>query len=387
LETHVLFFVAAVVAGLINSLAGGGGLITFPLLALVVPPVVADATSALALLPAYPGAVWRTRDRLQAVRRLWLWLLLATSALGGLVGALLLVWTGDRNFVFLVPWLVIGGTVLFVLEPQLSRRSGGAYQERGLATALWPLAAIVVFVVAIYGGYFGAGIGILMISALSLLRMGDVHRVVPFKNLLAGCLRGVAVVVLVIYGEIAWGYGIPMAFGGLIGGAYRQGKPHHPAHGRRGYRVRAGGVLLLDSLRPIGTTRHRRLGPTGFREHTAEYGVQPITRRTALAMARLPGLLSKLRRDKCILVDPPQHIPAHKVLRSNPSVSEFPLPHGRGVRALPHLAPRRVQRPPTTGGHLRRHPRRGQAALDVFYSGQFCTGCCSQYTSSCLVPS
>jgi uncharacterized protein len=95
LETHVLFFVAAVVAGLINSLAGGGGLITFPLLALVVPPVVADATSALALLPAYPGAVGRTRDRLHKVRRLWLWLLLVTSALGGLVGALWLVVTAS----------------------------------------------------------------------------------------------------------------------------------------------------------------------------------------------------------------------------------------------------------------------------------------------------
>jgi uncharacterized membrane protein YfcA len=218
LETHVLFFVAAVAAGLINSLAGGGGLITFPLLALVVPPVVADATSAIALLPAYPSAVWRTRSTLREVRRLWLWLLLSISALGGLVGALLLVWTGDQNFLFLVPWLVLGGTLLFVLEPGLSRRSEGAHQDRGLATALWPLAAVVVFVVAIYGGYFGAGIGILMISALSLLRMGDVHRVVPFKNLLAGCLRGVAVVVLVIYGEIAWGYGIPMAVGGLIGG-------------------------------------------------------------------------------------------------------------------------------------------------------------------------
>jgi uncharacterized protein len=218
LGTHVLFFVAAVVAGLINSVAGGGGLITFPLLALVVPPVVADATSALALFPAYPSAVWRTRSKLREVRRLWLWLLLGTSALGGLVGALLLVWTGDKNLMFLVPWLVLGGTVLFVLEPWLSRRSGGANQDRRLATALWPLAAVVVFVVAIYGGYFGAGIGILMISALSLLRMGDVHRVVPFKNLLAGSLRGVAVVVLVFYSEIHWGYGIPMAVGGLIGG-------------------------------------------------------------------------------------------------------------------------------------------------------------------------
>jgi uncharacterized membrane protein YfcA len=107
---------------------------------------------------------------------------------------------------------------LFVLEPRLSHRGGSTQENRVLATALWPLGAAVVFVVALYGGYFGAGIGILMISALSLLRMGDVHRVVPFKNLLAGCLRGVAVVVLVIYGEIHWGYGVPMAVGGLIGG-------------------------------------------------------------------------------------------------------------------------------------------------------------------------
>jgi uncharacterized protein len=117
-----------------------------------------------------------------------------------------------------VPWLLLGGTILFALEPRLSCRSGRTHQDRGLATALWPLAAVVVFVVAIYGSYFGAGIGILMISALSLMRMGDVHRVVPFKNLLAECLRGVAVVVLVIYGEIAWEYGVPMAVGGLIGG-------------------------------------------------------------------------------------------------------------------------------------------------------------------------
>ena len=91
METHALFFIAAVVAGAINALAGGGGLITFPLLALVVPPVTADATSALALLPAYPAAVWRTRGELSEVPRRWLWLLLVPSVLGGLVGALLLV--------------------------------------------------------------------------------------------------------------------------------------------------------------------------------------------------------------------------------------------------------------------------------------------------------
>jgi uncharacterized membrane protein YfcA len=218
-ETHVLFFIAAIMAGAINALAGGGGLITFPLLTLVVPSVTADATSALALLPAYPAAVWHTRSELSEVPRRRLWLLLIPSVLGGLGGALLLVWTDSRNFVFLVPWLVLVGTALFVLEPRLSgRRDGGANRHRGFATALWPLAVVVTFVVALYGGYFGAGIGILMISALSLFGMGDVHRVVPLKNLLTGCLRGVAVLVLVIEGAVNWGYGLPMAFGGLVGG-------------------------------------------------------------------------------------------------------------------------------------------------------------------------
>jgi uncharacterized protein len=104
-NTYILSFVAAIMAGAINALAGGGGLITFPLLALVVPRITADATSALALLPAHPAAVWRTRGELSAVPRGWLWLLLVPSVLGGLVGALLLVWTDNRNFGFLLSGL------------------------------------------------------------------------------------------------------------------------------------------------------------------------------------------------------------------------------------------------------------------------------------------
>ncbi len=219
METHALFFIAAVVAGVMNALAGGGGLILFPLLTFVMPPVTADATSALALLPAYPAAVWRTRSELSRVSRRWIWLLLVPSVLGGLVGALLLVWTDNRNFVFLVPWLVLGGTLLFVLEPTLAHRHDrGVLRHSGSAPTLWPLVVATTLAVALYGGYFGAGIGILMISALSLYGIGDVHRVVALKNLLTGCLRGVAVLVLVVEGAINWGYGLPMAFGGLMGG-------------------------------------------------------------------------------------------------------------------------------------------------------------------------
>src|SRR4051794_27211452 len=98
--SYFLFFIATVLAGTINALAGGGGLITFSLLMLVVTPVTADATSAVALFFAYPTAVWRTRDQLEDILgRAWLWLLLIPSVLGGLIGAVLLIRTGNRSFI------------------------------------------------------------------------------------------------------------------------------------------------------------------------------------------------------------------------------------------------------------------------------------------------
>jgi uncharacterized membrane protein YfcA len=240
LETHVLFFLTAILAGAINSLAGGGGLITFPLLALVILPVAADATSGLGLVLAYPAAVWRTRGEIDAVPRRWLWPLLVPSVLGGLAGALLLVWTNDRNFIFLVPWLILGGTVLFVLEPRLTHRQSGTSASRSVSTKLWSFAAVVTLAVAVYGGYFGAGIGILMISALSLFGVGDVNHVVPLKNLLTGCLRGVAVVVLIVEGAVDWGYGVPMVLGGLVGG-YVGGM----VSGRADRRILRGVVIVI----------------------------------------------------------------------------------------------------------------------------------------------
>jgi uncharacterized membrane protein YfcA len=230
-EIYVLFFVATIVAGAMNALAGGGGLITFTLLMLVVPPVTADATSAVALLSSYPTAIWRTRDELGGtIRSRWLWLLLIPSLLGGLLGALLLSWTGNRNLVVLVPWLVLIATLLILLRPILVRqRNRGDRRQPDFAPKLWPVAVVGTFVVALYGGYFGAGIGILMIGALSLMGFGDIRHVVALKNLLAGCLRSIAVVVLVVEGMVNWGYGLPMALGGLVGG-YLGGLVSHRAN-------------------------------------------------------------------------------------------------------------------------------------------------------------
>ena len=230
MESYLLFFVATILAGTINALAGGGGLITFPLLMLVVTPVTADATSAVALFFAYPTAVWRTRSQLSGVfGHGWLWLLLAPSVLGGLVGAVLLSRTGNRSFIEFVPWLVLIATIIIVLRPILARRGEGGAVQPDLTLGLWPVAMTGIFLVGVYGGYFGAGIGILMIGALTFISRGDILHVVALKNFLTLCMRGMAVLVLVLQGNVNWKYGAPMALGGLVGG-YLGGMVSHRAN-------------------------------------------------------------------------------------------------------------------------------------------------------------
>ena len=230
METYLLFFIASIAGGVINALAGGGGLITFPLLMLIVTPVTADATSAVGLFLAYPTAVWRTRSQLEGIfDRGWLWLLLIPSVLGGLIGAVLLSWMDNRNFIQLVPWLVLVATVIIVLRPILVRRDESGSVHPDITVALWPLAIAGIFLVGLYGGYFGSGIGILMIGALSFISRGDIRHVVALKNFLTLCMRGAAVLVLVYEGNVNWSDGVPMAFGGLVGG-YVGGMISHRAN-------------------------------------------------------------------------------------------------------------------------------------------------------------
>ena len=228
--SYLLFFIGTVVAGAINALAGGGGLITFPLLTLVVTPVTADATSAVALFFAYPAAVWRTRDQLEGVLgRGWLWLLLIPSVLGSLIGAVLLSGTGNRSFIQLVPWLVLVATVIILIRSILVRRDESGSVHPDLTLALWPVAIAGIFLVGLYGGYFGSGIGILMIGALGFISRGDIRHVVALKNFLTLCMRGAAVLLLVFEGNVNWSYGVPMAVGGLAGG-YIGGMISHRAN-------------------------------------------------------------------------------------------------------------------------------------------------------------
>jgi uncharacterized membrane protein YfcA len=174
--------------------------------------------------------VWRTRGQLAGVLgRGWLWLLLIPSVLGGLIGAVLLSRTDNRNFIQLVPWLVLVATILIVLRPILVRRDESGSVHPDITVALWPVAIAGIFLVALYGGYFGAGIGILMIGALSFISRGDIRHVVALKNFLTLCMRGAAILVLVLEGNVNWNYGVPMALGGLVGG-YVGGMVSHRAN-------------------------------------------------------------------------------------------------------------------------------------------------------------
>jgi Sulfite exporter TauE/SafE len=122
--------------------------------------------------------------------------------------------TGNRNFIEFVPWLVLIATIVIVLWPILVRRDEGGSVHPNITMALWPVAIAGIFLVALYGGYFGAGIGILMIGALSFISRGDIRHVVALKNFLTLCMRGMAVLVLVLQGNVNWKYGAPMAIGG-----------------------------------------------------------------------------------------------------------------------------------------------------------------------------
>jgi uncharacterized protein len=215
---------AALAAGAVNSLAGGGTLLTFPALiaALAVlggdeAKVVANATSTVALVPGALAGAWGYRSQM---RDAWHWfvLLAGPSLVGGVIGSLLVTRMDPRYFGALVPWLLLLAAVVFLLDTLLGRfRSRIHVAERHSPRAL---AGIVTFqfAVAVYGGYFGAGIGILMLSALAVMGIGDMHRMNALKTVLNACINGVSVIVFVNDDKVVWRFALPMAVAAVIGG-------------------------------------------------------------------------------------------------------------------------------------------------------------------------
>jgi hypothetical protein len=211
----------SLLAGAANSIAGGGTLLTFPaLVGLGIPPLVANATSAVALVPGSFFSMVGYREALRGSRP-WIVAFAVPSVIGGLVGAWLLVITPEQRFAALVPFLVLGATAVFLAQkPLLSAVDRMRGHVRVVADVPVPSAGFIgaQFVVSIYGGYFGAAAGIVMLGSLGLMGLTDIHQMNGLKNWAAICFNGVAASTFIIAGIVDWPVALVMAVGAGIGG-------------------------------------------------------------------------------------------------------------------------------------------------------------------------
>jgi uncharacterized membrane protein YfcA len=211
--------IAAFAAGAINSIAGGGTLISFPALVWIgVNPVMANATNSFALWPGSFAAMIGFRRDLAKIRG-WLLLLTIPALAGGGAGAMLLMHTSTKTFTRLVPFLILGATLLLAVQEVITRRLGIVARAHEKTTAGWiTFVFIFQFLVGVYGGYFGGGIGILMLAALGLIGLTDMHEMNGLKNLLAICINGIAAIYFAIGGAVLWRDGAIMAVAAVVGG-------------------------------------------------------------------------------------------------------------------------------------------------------------------------
>lgn len=207
---------AAFGAGFINAIAGGGTLLTFPaLLATGMPAIAANATSTVAIVPGSAMSAWTYRREIAAQRRL-AGVLAAPSLIGGLAGAILLLQTGEELFRFIVPYLILLACALLVLNEPIGRwmNARAAAHPKKHAAALW----LCQFAIAVYGGYFGAGIGILMLAAMAIFLPESLQQANALKNLLATLINAVAVAYFLAVGAAVVPVALAMMGAAIAGG-------------------------------------------------------------------------------------------------------------------------------------------------------------------------
>jgi uncharacterized protein len=210
----LILFLAGLASGIVNAIAGGGTFVTFGALSLAgIPPIGANATSSIA---QFPGYITSTIAYWSDIKAMWreAILLALISAIGALGGSLLLLSLDNPSFKAMVPWLLLGATALFAAGPWLKPAP-----RAGVASGGSSIPGIVVqFVTSIYGGFFGAGMGVMMLATLGLTQSGDYHRLNALKNLLSIVIAAVAIVVFVSGGVIAWPEVFVMIPGVAVGG-------------------------------------------------------------------------------------------------------------------------------------------------------------------------
>ena len=217
----VFLFFAAMIAGSLNALAGGGSFISFPALMFTgVPPVQANATNTVAIWPGLAASTLAYLRRLDLPKRLLIPLLL-TSVVGGWVGAVLLLKTPQRTFLHFVPWLLLSGTLLFAFGNKIraiASKSAATHDLKKASGRAIAVCSFIEFILGVYGGYFGAGIGFVMLGMFAALGMRDIHAIGAIRTLLSAAINAAAVVTFIVAGAVLWPQFAVMVAGALTGG-------------------------------------------------------------------------------------------------------------------------------------------------------------------------
>jgi uncharacterized protein len=223
----VLLFIAAMLGGTLNSVAGGGSFITVPSLIFSgVPAIQSNTTSTVALWPGSVASITAYRKELAKLNRVVILTLGITSLVGGILGALLLLSTSQSTFLYLLPYLMLVATLLFAFSPRITallrKRSANTQGIPDKASTIsWRSLAVISFIqfiIAIYGGYFGGGIGIMILASLGIMGMENLHEMNGMKTVLQTSINGVAVITFIIVRAVVWLPALVMIAGAIIGG-------------------------------------------------------------------------------------------------------------------------------------------------------------------------
>jgi uncharacterized membrane protein YfcA len=213
----IFLFAAGTLGGAINAVAGGGSFVAFPALLFTgAAPVPANATNTLSLWIGTTASGGAYRNRLKISRRVMVPLIIA-SIVGGLAGAFLLIKTPAQTFLHVLPWLLLGATLLFAFGKHLTRQFSRGF-ERDTSPAAITVATVFELVVSVYGGYFGGGVGIMNLAMLAALGMTDIHAMNALKILFGAVINGVATIAFIATGIILWPQAVVMTLGAVIGG-------------------------------------------------------------------------------------------------------------------------------------------------------------------------
>ena len=212
-----LLLAAAFVAGALNAVAGGGSFLTLPALVFTgIPPVMANATGTVALLPGYAASAWGFREDMAPPPGLTMRSSIALSLVGGAAGAALLLFTSNDTFRKVVPWLLLAATALFAFGPQI--RVWASSRHHAPSSASPVKAALGMLAVAFYGGYFNGGLGILCLALFGLLGQTQLNAMNGMKNLVSALLTAIAVAIYAAGGIVAWPQALLMMVAATAGG-------------------------------------------------------------------------------------------------------------------------------------------------------------------------